>query len=115
MISDRPDLLQRTPMKEDIERTYLEATKVSNSLRNILICRCPGAKESKYKLFITHFGYLFDISHHKKDLDKTLIEKCDKWFYTPRSTASRGNIVRGLELYEEYVTELFRLKLLTYD
>jgi len=115
MITDRPDLLTRTPMKEDIERTYLEATKVSNSLRNILICRCPGSKEMEYKLFITHFGYLFNISHHKKDLDITIVEKCTKWFYTPRSSASSKNIVRGLKLYEEYVTELFRLKLLTYD
>lgn len=115
MINDRPDKFQRTPMKEAIERIYLEATTVSNSLRNILMCRCPGAKEIEYRKFNTAFGYLFDITHHKKDLNKELINRCQKWSLTPRSTASKNNIIGGLKLYDEYVAELFRLKVLTYD
>lgn len=115
MIGDGPDRIQRTPMKESIERTYLESTKTSNALRNILISRCAGSKDIKYKQFIMHFGYLFNISHYKKDLDKDLIGKCNRWFNTPHSKASNKNVQGGLKLYDEYVLELFRLKMLTYD
>ncbi|NOR84565.1 hypothetical protein GQ473_00460 [archaeon] len=58
---------------------------------------------------------MFDITHHKKDLNKELINRCQKWSLTPRSTASKNNIIGGLKLYDEYVAELFRLKVLTYD
>ena len=115
MIDDRPDKLQRTKLKQDIETAYLDATKVSNLLRNIVMCRCNGAKDAQYKRFVTYFGYLFDISSYKKGLDVKLVSECEKWFMTPRSTASTKNIVYGLKLYKRYIKELFSQKLLTYD
>lgn len=110
-----PDKEQSGPMTETIERTYLQGANISNTLLNILMCRCFGGKDIEYKKFNMAFGYLFDITHHKKDMNKELIKRCMNWFNTPRGSPTKKNIMAGLKLYDEYVTELFRLKLLKYE
>lgn len=115
MIDDRLNNIQRSPMKEDIEKVYLQTTDKSSLLRDIVMARVPGVRENEYKSFIRLFGYLFDISKHKTDLDKDVVTKCKTWFHTPRSSPSTKNIMKGLKLYDEYVTELFVHKLLKYE
>lgn len=113
--NNTPDKEQDSPMKAAIEHTYLQGTNISNTLRNILMCRCFGSREIEYRNFNKSFGYLFDITHHKREMDKELIKRCMKWFNTPRGSPTKKNIMAGLKLYDEYVTELFRLKLLKYE
>lgn len=115
VIDDRLNNIQRSPMKEGIEKVYLQTTETSSLLRDIVMARVPGVRENEYKSFIRLFGYLFNISKNKTDLDKDVVTKCRIWFNTPRSSSSTKNIMKGLKLYDEYVTELFVHKLLKYE
>lgn len=102
-------------MKERIEEIYLEATKKSSLLREIVMTKVPGSKDVEYKAFVRLFGYLFDISKQKSDLDIDIVKACKKWTLTPKSSPSTKNIMKALELYDRYTEELFRMKVLTYD
>lgn len=115
MIDDKIDNIQSSQMKEEISRIYLLTIDKSSLLREIVMARVPGAREIEYKLFIRLFGILFDISKHKTDLDKDVVNRCKKWFHTPRSSPSTKNIMYGLKIYDDYVNELFIHKLLKYD
>lgn len=115
MIDDRLDNIQRSPMKEAIERAYFEADEHSGRLRDIIMARVPGSREIEYRAFIRYFGKLFDKTKNKSDIDMDVMNACKKWFHTPRATPSKNNIMKGLKLYDNYVTELFIHKLLKYE
>ena len=110
----QPEKLSRTPLKEDIEHSFLETSKRATSLRNMVMCKCPGNKDAEYRQFVGQFNYLFDISRHKKGLSADLVDKCDAWFNQMKPASNLRNVKEGLNLYKLYSKELFNQGVLIY-
>ena len=113
-MQQQPEKLTRTPLKEDIEHSFLETSKRATSLRNIIMCKCAGNKDSEFRMFVGQFNYLFDISSHKTTLSENIITKCETWFMRPKPKAEMRHIIEGLKLYNEYSKELFKQGVLVY-
>ena len=113
-MQQQPDKLTRTPLKDDIEHSFKETQVRASILRNAINCNCPGNKEAKFREFVGFFDYLFSISRFKKDLDKTVIDKCKKWFRQPNKKANVNTIYTGVDLFEEYSNDLFDKGMIKY-
>jgi len=112
MIS-QPEKLQRTPLKEDIERRFIAVCEISTSLNGLVNCRCPGNKDATFRMFVGNFERLFQVTRYKKGLSTDIITQCDKWFRTQK-TGNIKNIKYGQKLFTDYSKELFNQGMIIY-
>jgi hypothetical protein len=112
-MSPQPEKLQRTPLKEDIERRFVDVCEISTMLNGLVNCSCPGNKDAIFRRFASSFERLFRVTRYKKGLSTDTITKCDKWF----TTQKRGNVQNidyGQKLFTEYSKELFNQGMIIY-
>jgi len=77
------------------------------SLRILLNSNMPGNIVNTFEQFKLHFDCLFTLSSDRKGLNKDTVKKTKDWIHT-RHKPKLSDMRAGLELFDEYKTELFK-------
>ena len=100
-----------TSLKGNIEVVFLMCCKNVAVLRTYLTTRRPGYSLPTFREFKENFDLLFTASSNKKELNKDIIEQVKSWLNL-RTNETPVDIRKGISLFEEYKTELFKQNIL---
>ena len=80
-------------------------------LRLLINSTRPGNPINTFEQFLTHFESLYLLSSDRKGLNKELIKKT-KDFLRTKHKPNHINMTYGLDLFDEYKSELFRMNVI---
>lgn len=80
-------------------------------LRSLITSTRPGNPISVFEQFLAHFESLYLLSSDRKGLNKEVIKKT-KDFLRSKHNSTVKNMTYGLDLFDEYKSELFRMNVI---
>ena len=80
-------------------------------LRSLINTTRPGNPINTFEQFLSHFESLYLLSSDRKGLNKEIIKKT-KDFLRTKHNPTYINMNYGLDLFDEYKSELFRMNVI---
>jgi len=81
------------------------------TLRILLNSNMPGNVITTFEQFKLHFDALFTLSSDRKGLNKETVKATKDWIHT-KHKPTIADMRKGLELFSEYKSELFRMNVI---
>ena len=81
-------------------------------LRMMILVNIPGNPVNVFeRAFKPHFMALFLLTCDKKELNKELVGRVKTWLYS-KQTPTENDMRNGMDLFDEYKAELFKVNIL---
>ncbi len=107
-----PDEIESTRKAAIVYYYHLLCCDIIPSLRMMLISGMPGNPVNVFEReFKKNFYALFLLTCDKKELNKTVVSPVREWLKTKHKPHEK-DMVNGLELFDSYKSELFRVNVL---
>ena len=103
-----------TSLKKNIESGFIDVCIDVTALRSMIMNDEPGNIDAVFAEFRQDFDGFFTMSSDNKKIDKELVGRVDTWLNTRFGALTPRIIKKGIKLFMEYKSELFKQDIIKY-